>query len=295
MSRWRWLVGAGTAAGAAFLAVLLQQSRRWIVPPRVVLDPPHCTLVEEVRFGATDGVPLYGWFLRGEEHAPGLVLCHGYQRSMEETFALGCELREHGFNVLLFDFRGCGRSGGPYTSIGYHEPKDLRGALAWLGERLGAAVPLGVLGISMGGAVALTVAAADPTVRAVVTDSAFATLRAAVETRFAPLRFPMLQLHYLTMVTAQRLCGGRVDAVRPVDAARRLHRCPVLLIHGTADSIVPYAHAQALDAALPGPHELWTVPGVEHAAARFHHPAEYLERVAGFFTRHLRAPVAASA
>ena len=289
MGRKAWLGGLGCAAvaGAGFTAALLHYSRRWIAPPRVILDPPHCDIVEEPRFTSVDGTPLYGWYLRAGETDPGLVLCHGYQRSMEETFGLGCALRERGFNVLLFDFRGCGNSGGRFTSIGYHEPLDLRGAVAWLRQRTSGRAAIGVLGISMGGAVALTAAADCPDVRAVVTDSAFATLESCIAVRFAPLRFPMLQLHHLTMRMAERMCGGRVSGVRPVDAARRLSGRPVLLIHGTADDIVPYHHALELAEALAGPHELWTLPGVGHAMARFAVPDEYVRRVTDFFALHL--------
>ncbi|MCL6567735.1 MAG: alpha/beta fold hydrolase [Meiothermus silvanus] len=276
------------------MVALRHFSKGWIVPPRVVLDPPPCDTVEEVHFASEDGTPLYGWLLRAGEDDPALLLCHGYQRSIEETFGLAFDLREHGYNVMVFDFRGCGRSGGRYTTIGHFEPLDARAALHWLVRRTEGRVPVGMLGISMGGSVAFAVMAGCPEVRALVTDSAFATLMDAVQQRFKPLRFPTRQLYHLSMRTAERMCGGRVHQVRPVDAARRIGDRPVLLIHGTADTIVPYEQALILSAALTGPHELWTLEGVGHAAARFCHRKEYLERVTSFFARHLRGAMAAA-
>ncbi len=277
---------SGVAAAAAFCGI----SRRWICPPRVIIEPPESDLVQEVRFTASDGVPLYGWLLRAGATDPGIVLCHGYQRGIEETLSLGFDLRCRGFNVLLFDFRGCGRSGGRYTSIGYYEPRDVVGALRWLSLQLGADVRLALAGISMGGAVALTAAAAAPQVSAVVADSAFATLRGAVDRRFHGLG-PLRRLLYtVSLHGAQWQARARVDAVRPIDAARRLRYTPVLLIHGTADGVVPYHHARELEAALTGPHELWTLPGVPHAMARFRMPDAYLDRVSAFLDRHLRIP-----
>lgn len=291
MNKRPWLGGLGLSlvGGGVFSFALRRASRRWIEPPRVVLDPPTCDSVEEVHFASLDGTPLYGWHLRAAAADPLLVLCHGYQRSIEETFSIGRDLSERGFNVLLFDFRGCGRSGGRYTSLGYHEPLDVRGAVQWLWGRHGNQRPVGVLGISMGGASTLMAAVDEPLISAIVSDSAFATLQGAVDLRFAPLSFPKAQLYRLSMLAAEVMCGGRVRDVRPVDAAARLGDRPVLLIHGRLDAVAPFEHAEQLNAALSGPHELWALDGVYHAMARFAQADAYLERVSSFFRRHLVA------
>lgn len=282
------LAGAATAVAAGgFSAVLLHFSRRWIQPVRVVLDAPTCDQVEETRFVSDDGTELYGWLLRAGRRDPALVLCHGYQRAIEETLSLGSELRARGFNVLLFDFRGCGRSGGKYTTIGHREPADALAAIRRLRELVGPETPIGMLGISMGGAAALSATALSQEVRALVSDSAFSTLVGAVQQRFRNKRFVSLQLHRLSMRAAEYIVKSRVSEVRPIDAARTIADRPVLLIHGTADQVVPFDHALELDAAIPGPHELWKLDGVPHAMARFYAPAEYVERVADFFRRHL--------
>jgi pimeloyl-ACP methyl ester carboxylesterase len=122
------VIGVAAVGAGGFLGALRHFSKGWIVPPRVVLDPPRCDAVEEVHFTSEDGTPLYGWYLQSGEDDPALLLCHGYQRSIEETFGLAFDLRERGYNVMVFDFRGCGRSGGRYTTIGHYEPLDARSA-----------------------------------------------------------------------------------------------------------------------------------------------------------------------
>ena len=285
------VAGAALVGISAFTVALLRASRRWIVPPRVVIDPPGVDELEEAHFTSADGTPLFGLLLPRGEPAPAVMLLHGYQRGIEETQSLGAQLHARGFTVFVFDFRACGRSGGRFTTIGRREPEDAAAALAWLCERLGPDAPVGVLGISMGGAVALDLAAADSRVRAVVTDSAFATLMAAVRRRFAGLPRPVLPLYYLSMWAAEAQCRARVRDVRPVEAARRLRGTPVLLIHATADEVVPYSEALALAGALDAPHCLWTIPGGQHAETRFERPSEYLDRVSGFFHRHLTQPL----
>lgn len=286
------LVAPSVALGG-FGAAVVWFSRKWIAPPRVSFDPPHEERVEPVSFSSGDGVPLAGWLLPGRPGAPALILCHGYQRCMEETFSLGVELHQRGFTVLLFDFRGCGLSGGAYTTIGDLEVHDLLGAVRWLRGRLGPAAPIGVLGISMGGAVAIEAASRTEEIGAVVADSSFAHLTGAIEHRISDMRGMTLRLHRLTMRVAERISGGRVARVRPVDAIARIAPRPILLIHGNRDGIVPYPHLDELYAAAAEPKSSWTLPGSTHAMARLDEPEEYLERVTSFFRTALadeRAP-----
>jgi fermentation-respiration switch protein FrsA (DUF1100 family) len=189
--------------------------------------------------------------------------------------------------VLLFDFRGCGRSGGRYTTIGHDEKLDLFAAVRWLRGRLGDEAPIGVLGISMGGSVAIEAAAACAAIGAVVADSAFAHLSGAVAHRFSSLGRVDLVLHHTTMRIAERMVRGRVARVRPVDVVARIAPRPLLLIHGTEDGIVPPAHAHELFDAAGEPKELWLLDGTSHAMPRMDRPDEYADRVAGFFDRAL--------
>jgi len=289
-------VGAPLVALGGLAAALTWFSRRWIVPPRVIFEPPHEEHVEQVRFRTDDGVALHGWFMPGRPGWPAVILCHGYQRCMEEPFGLAVDLRERGFTVMLFDFRGCGRSDGRYTTIGHHEPRDLFAAVGWLRRRVGPDVPIGLYGISMGGSVAIEVAAHSPEVAAVVADSAFSHLSGAVEHRFSTLGTVDLLFHRATMVIAERLCDGRVADVRPVDAVGRVAPRPLLLIHGGRDDIVPLSQFEELCAKAGEPVEHWLLPGTTHAMARLDAPEAYLERVAGFFERALRrAPEAVAA
>jgi alpha-beta hydrolase superfamily lysophospholipase len=289
MQPWKLAAALPLLAAGGAGAALVWFSRGWIVPPRVRFEPPDTEQGEEVRFRSADGIAITGWLLRGQPDAPVLILCHGYQRCMEEPFALGVELREHGFNILLFDFRGCGRSGGRFTTIGHHEPEDLLAAVRWVRNRFGPATPIGVHGISMGGAVAIAAAARTAEIRAVAADSAFAHLSGAVELRFEPLRGLNLLVHHVTMRIAERISGGRVAEVRPVDVVARIAPRPLLLIQGSRDGIVPAGHVDELYAAAGEPKDLWLLPESTHAMARLDAPDLYVDRLARFFSSALAA------
>ena len=277
---------------AGLVAVVAWTGYLWVKPPRLLLTEPVPPDVspEEVYFPSRDGLRLHGLYLPGPDGSPVLLLCHGYYRSLTETFSLGCELNRLGYHVLLFDFRGCGLSAGRFTTLGYREAADVLGAVDYLRERLGQR-PLGVLGLSMGAVAALRAAADCPAIAAVVADSAYADLRDTVRHKTKDvLRLPFLVgLGWASIRIGEWLSGGDLAAVRAVDAVASAKGGPrpLLLIHGERDDYLPPDNAQRLFQAAGEPKELWLAPGSGHAMARLDHGREYVARVHAFFQRHL--------
>jgi pimeloyl-ACP methyl ester carboxylesterase len=145
-----------------------------------------------------------------------------------------------------------------------------------------AGVPLAVLGESMGAAVALLVASEDTRVRAVVADSAFARLDAAVSGRlglFGPLGAWMTP-H--TQRAGERLLGVRCADVAPEAAIARIAPRPVLLIHGASDTFIHPENAYRLKEAGGGNVTLWEAPGAAHCQCIAVAEEEYARRVRGF-------------
>jgi len=262
----------------------------WVKPPRLLLTEPVPEGIspEEVYFPSRDGLRLHGLYLAGRPHSPTLLLCHGYYRSLAEPFWLGCELNRLGYHVFLIDFRGCGLSGGRFTTVGYREAGDVLGAVDYLQRRLGPA-RLGVLGISMGAVAVLRAAPGCPAIAAVVADSAYADLEDTIRHKMGEiLRLPVLMvLGWASIRIGEWLSGGNVAAVRAVDAVACLSPRPLLLIHGERDDYLPPDNAQRLFQAAGEPKELWLALGSGHAMARLDHGREYVERVHAFFQRWL--------
>ena len=296
------LVGGGLAClGAAAGAGLAFAGRRWVQPARVPQAAPSRVGLtpEDVSFLSDDGTLLKGWMLsQPGASAPALVICHGFQRCSDETQRLGMDLHELGYQVLLFDFRACGRSEGEFTTIGYYEVADLVGAIAFLEARLPARTPVGVLGLSMGAAVAIMGAARSARIDAVVADSPFATLAGAMDFRLElePNRLSSFAQR-ISIRFAERFVKVRVTQVRPIDHVAQIAPRPLLLIHGTNDEVIASADSVALFGQALQPKELWMVEGSSHCAVRFDRPREYLARVDGFFRAAFsrRAPATTTA
>ena len=182
-----------------------------------------------------------------------------------------------GYNVLLPDLRGHGRSSGAIFTLGFLEKEDL--ALALGAARDGFGVDLERLGIhscSAGSTVALELAADRTGIRAIWLESPFARPREMARhylSRATGLPAPLLSLTSYWAV-ARAVAGvrrdlgiargaGDMDAVDPVRSAARV-TAPILLVHGEADRLVPLRFTRELAAALPPRSAVWNVAGAGH-------------------------------
>lgn len=280
-------------AGAGLLAFSAAVGFRAARPGRSFgSGEPPAGSFERVRFPSDDGLQLSGWFFPAGGPAITLVLCHGFHTGRRETMPTAQALQGAGFNVLAFDFRAHGESAGRWTSCGLLETRDLRGAVRYALERpetIGSHV--GVVGFSMGGAVAIMTAADMPEIGAVVADSCFATLKEVV---FGGLKtfwgVPSFPIAPLSLWFAERLVGVCADEARPVARIAAISPRPVLIVHGVEDRLVPVGDAYLLYATAEDPKELWIVPGADHVEARTLDPEGYLERIDAFFRKWLAGP-----
>lgn len=259
-------------------------------------DPGQSGLsYDEIKFPNADGdVTLKGWFLPADGSNKTVILAHGYASNRLQpslpALELARSLVNEGFNVLMFDFRNSGESGGEVTTLGYHEVKDLLGAVYWLrSERPDAAGGIGVIGSSMGAVTAILAAAQQPAIAAVVLDSPFADLRTYLKDNMTVWTgLPDVPFTWTIMTIMPPLLGLDLDAVSPISVIPHI-RQPVLLIHTDRDNLIPAGNSEALAAAgRPDRTELWLVPGERHVGARQVDPETYDQKLADFFRRHLR-------
>ena len=246
---------------------------------------------EDVSFRARDGVRLSGWFMPAPEARAGIILCHGFPHNRTEMLFWAKPLHAAGFHLLLFDFRRLGLSEGELCSIGHHEIGDLLGAVDYLSERPEmSALPLGVFGLSMGGAVALMAAAQDERIAAVATHGAYASLDRAIAQHcrlyFGPFAPAM---HPPATWWGRRWLPLDPREVSPLDAVPQIAPRPILLYHGGRDIIARPADARALYEAASEPKQLHLLPRSWHV---YIHPEErddYEKTLLGFFHDALQA------
>ena len=203
------------------------------------------------------GVSLSGWRCPAAGARRGsLVYLHGIADNRASGAGVIERFRARGFDVVAYDSRAHGESGGDVCTYGFHEKDDLRKVIDTLAEG-----PVVLIGTSLGAAVALQHAARDERVSAVVAAESFSDLR-TIATERAPFIFTA-GLVDQALARAEEIGEFQVDAVSPALAAGSIRR-PVLVIHGAEDVETGPHHARRLFASLAGPKQLILVPGAHH-------------------------------
>jgi len=172
------LTVAGALVGFFLLAWLLLSSvvlYRVISPPAGggQLTPESLLGHPSVVSFATPGGTAEGWFFPGRSTAPTVILGHGYLSQREEMLTLVTALQDHQYNVFVFDFSGHGQND-RLTTLGYRETKELLAAVGTIAARGDVdRTRFGVWGTNLGAYAALSAAASEPRIRAVVADSLY--------------------------------------------------------------------------------------------------------------------------
>lgn len=257
-------------------------------PDRRDYEPrhPHPVPHEEVWIEAQDGQRLHGWFLKAEgEPRATVVFLHGNAQNLTAHVLYVDWLPAAGYNVLIVDYRGYGRSPGKPTRKGVYE--DARAA--WLHAQSRQDVDpqkMILFGQSLGGATALSLAGREklPGLRAVVADSAFSSFGSIGREKI--LQLPVAG--YLLWPFSPLIVSGELSPAPVVD---RIAPVPLLLIHGDKDNVVPPTHSQRLFAKAGSPKLLWMLPGAQHTEAFARFRLVYGSRLLRFFDYALSGDV----
>jgi hypothetical protein len=213
-------------------------------PERKLLATPQTTH-EEVAIETEDGERLHAWWIPAAERPIGHVLfCHGNGGNIGDRVLHAALLHRAGLDVLLFDYRGYGRSTGRASEEGtYRDASAARAAL--LARREVDAGHVLYVGESLGGGVAIALAHEAPPA-GVVLVSTFTSVR------------DMARRHYPFVPAAVV-----PDAYPSLRLVGDLH-APLLVLHGDRDELVPLMFGEALFEAATCPKDMVVFPGVAH-------------------------------
>ena len=242
---------------------------------------------EEGELTTADGVTFGVWFFRQPGSPQTIVISGGHKQHRQDLLGAATALWRKGFNVLLYASRGTAGADRRHVTMGAREVNELQATIAYAQRRVKDA-RIGLLGYSMGAVVSMLAAAGEPAVEALVLDSPYSDIRLLLQEnvrRHALL--PGGPVVWLAAVLLRLRTGVRLWDSSPIGVLGALEPRPLFFIHGGADAVTSVQHSRRLYDAYRGPREIWIVQGAQHTGAYFADRQLYVERVAGFFARHL--------
>ncbi len=242
---------------------------------------------EKVKFNTGNDIELKGWYVPGEKESECIILAPGKGGNRWDVLNYAPFLVEAGFNVLLFDPRSTGLSGGNRYGFGYFESQDLQYAVNFLSDQKDVS-EFGVLGRSAGATAGLLAGLEDPRIDAVVADSPYANLRLASKDFGDYSRNSFLQTFFPVYMFSLRLTLG-IDIYGKTNALERIKEMEAAsyFIHGKADEAVGHQNSVKLYERKPSKKQLWLVPETDHVQAYKNHPEEYAQKVVDFFNSNI--------
>jgi uncharacterized protein len=208
----------------------------------------------EVSIAGPRGRRLFSWLVMPDDTAqpvPAVLVMHGWGANAAMMWPVVPPLRDAGFAVLLIDARCHGRSDDETFTSMPRFAEDIAAGLAWLRTQPKIAPDrIGLLGHSVGAAATLLHASRHHDVRAVASLSAFAHPREVMRRWMADYHIPFPVIGWYVLRYVQRVIGFRFDQIAPINTITTVE-CPVLLVHGRADSTVPFSDAERLLRASP--------------------------------------------
>jgi uncharacterized protein len=223
-------------------------------------NPPGLRF-EDAWFRAADGTQLHGWYVPQGNARAAVLFCHGNAGNITHRIeAIEVLHRHSGVSLLMFDYRGYGRSEGKPSEAG--GLADARAARAWLAGR--EKIPetdVVLMGESWGGAVAVDLAAGDGA-RALVLESTFTSL-------------PDVAAYHYSLLPVRWLMRSRFDSAGKIGG----YHGPLLMAHGDADTIVPPSFGRRLFEAANQPKRFLLLRGHDHNDPM---PREFYDAVTEF-------------
>lgn len=243
------LIGRLFVALVVLYAILLSAmflTQRALIFPAPAAFPPVPAGYGRVAFKTADGLELAGVWRAPKVGRPVVLFFHGNGDSWSGGASAMAALAEAGYGIFLPEYRGYGGNPGSPSESGLYQ--DGRAALAWL-QALGVGPDqILLIGNSIGGGPA-TQLATETKPLALILVSPFASV-----TRVVAERFPWIPARLLVR--------------DPFDNEARigLVSAPILILHSTADGLIPHTHSQRLAQSNPSA-KLVLVPGVGHELA----------------------------
>lgn len=281
-----------------FISVIL--ITEWVLPYMPIVPWKRTEDISPAVYGlrfdtlsvkAEEDLILRGYFIHAKTKKPlaTLILVHGIGSNKEAYLSYSKTLADSNFNVIVYDQRAHGKSGGQYCTFGFYEKQDLS-KFVDIAHTLYPKVPVGVQGSSLGGAVALQALEHDERLQFGIVESTFNTLEnVVIEYGHGYFRFRSRWLAQRILTKAAAIARFRPFEIKPVESCKNIEQ-PILMIHGEIDEKIPIAfNKENFEALQSKDKEFWIVKGAGHQDVCAKGGEAYFKKVIAFIKRQVQA------
>ena len=218
---------------------------------------------------------------------PLILYLHGNSSSRLEGLGNLKLLLDLNINLFVFDFPGCGLSGGEYISLGYHEKNDVKILMDFI-DKIPGVGNIGIWGRSMGAATTLLYTYTDPRVKAICVDSPFERFeKLAEELVIKQINLPKFLIAGALKIiksTVKSKNGLDISKLNPIEKVEKTFQ-PAIFVHAINDELINVEHSINLFNNYGGPKSLKCCDVGGHNTKR---PKIVRKEIGEFFKKYLR-------
>lgn len=248
-------------------------------------------IYEIVKIKSDDNLNLKGILFKREGSKKIVICFHEYtSKGLTDFTAISNFYLDMGYNMLIVDERGHGKSEGKYIGLGCLEKND---AIKWINyviERYGQNCQIVLHGISMGGTTAIMTSSMDlpSNVKCIISDSGYTSLYKTLGGLLKSIYhiiFPMPTL-FIANKICKKIAGYKLDECNVIDDVKK-SKLPILFIHGEKDNIVPCSMCYDLYNSCNSPKDILIVKEAGHEESYYKDSKSYEEKVKDFILKYV--------
>jgi alpha-beta hydrolase superfamily lysophospholipase len=213
-----------------------------ITPQKLGLQAEKLTVIVE------DSISLKGYYIQSNtsETKGIMILIHGIGGCKEHFLNLAGNLANQGIASVVFDGRAHGESGGKYCTYGFYEKHDISAIVDEI-KKKNLALPIGIWGNSLGGAIAIQALEIDKRIEFGIIESTFAELDQIVYDYQSKMSkgFGLRFLSDAALQEAGNIANFNPDEVKPIISVTKIEQ-PMFIAHGDADENINYNYGKNL-------------------------------------------------
>lgn len=228
------------------------------------------------------GYNLNAIFIPSNNSKKTIIFCHGIKCNLNNSLKYIDIFLKRGFNILVYDQRNHGKSGGKYTTYGFYEKFDLKACTDWVINQSGRNSIIGIHGESMGAATAIQNAAIDDRVSFYIADCPYSDLVSLLKIRIREdYKLPPFSIIPIASLINKLRVNIFYNQVSPIKNIKNI-KAPILFIHGEKDDYIPNYMSKDMYSKNPVLNRLYISPNSSHAESYIKNPKEYTNIVETF-------------